>query len=131
MEEHPHIGIGRQLWRAVALADADVIYRLLSPDIVWHNKSSGNLPSTVRGPEGVIDMLAGAGESVDSLTSKLIDIFANDRGVVLYYSMQATREAVSLETRMLLMMTIWGGRVVEATAVPVDPEPLDRFWSYH
>ena len=131
MSEHPHIEIGRRLWRATSLADTDTIRHLLSPDIIWRNRASGVFSGCIHGPEGVIDMLARAGELVDSLTSKLIDIYANDRGFILHYQLQAEHESSSLDTQILLMMKVHEGRVIEANTIPIDASPLDQFWALH
>lgn len=131
MSNHAHIEIGRKLWRAVSIGDADAIRAVLSPDVQWHNRAIGVFPRTVHGPEEVIDMLARAGELVDSLTSKLVDLYANDRGLVLHYRLQAEHGTTSLETDVFLLMKIHEGRIFEVTTVPHDGAALERFWSLH
>ena len=128
---HRNVDIARDLWVATAEADEASIRRLLAPDIEWRTFSSGELSGTLRGVDEVIDLLARSGETVDALTTDLIDIYASDDGAVTHYRVRANRGERVLDTEVLLVMRIRSGRVHSAFAVPVDARLPDSFWLSH
>jgi len=120
--------IAREVWMAVANSEADKIRGMLAPDIVWRTHASGALTGEVRGPDRVIDLFARSGELVDDLASSLIDIYESERGAVLLYRVQASRGLTSIDTLIVLVMSVEGGLISEVFTVPVDPESAHHFW---
>lgn len=128
---HPNASIARELWIAASESDAAGIRRLLAPDVEWRTFSSGSLSGSLRGADAVLDLLARSGEIIDALTADLIDIYASDDGAVTRYRVIAHLGPRSLETEIMLVMSIRSGRIASAFAVPVDAQADDSFWLSH
>lgn len=127
----PNAAVARDIWLATSEGDGDAIRRLLAPDIVWRTLASGALSGAVKGADAVIDLFARSGELVDALTIELIDIYSGADGAVIHYRLQAARGPSQLDTEVLLLLRIRGGRVHEALSVPVRQGESEAFWRSH
>lgn len=125
---YKNISIGERLWEAVAAGDAAVFRELLSPEIRWRSHGTGDITGIFVGVDAVLDYMASAGDLVDKLRSDLIDIFVNDRGVVLWYVVEANRGEKELHSEQLLLLEIEDDRVVRGTVIPVSQHQTNRFW---
>jgi ketosteroid isomerase-like protein len=123
-----NISIGERLWEAIAAGDAEGFREILSPEIRWRSHGTGDITGIFVGVDAVLDYLASAGDLVDKLRSDLIDIFASDRGVVLWYVVEANRGERELHSEQLLLLEIEGDRVVRGTVIPVSQQQTNRFW---
>lgn len=119
------------MWDATSRGDADGLRALLSPRVCWRAPGPGALGGTYRGPDAVVDLLARAGEQVDGLCSNLIEVFASDQGAILRYRMTARRGLQSLETEVLLRLSIDHDQLTEIQSVSTDPGRERAFWRVH
>jgi len=126
--DHPHVALARTLWTAVADGDAAVIRLLVSDDVVWRSVGNNPRAGEYRGPAGVLDYLASAGESVDRLQSTLEAIYVGEDGAIVWYHVDARRGRKSLSTDFVLRLRVRESRVIEALVVPVDQRKNDAFW---
>ncbi len=127
--EHEPAAIARALWQATSQADAQTVRSMLSPDVTWRTQSNADdNPDSLHGPDAILNLLASAGEGVDSLTSSLLNIFSNRDGAVLHYRTRAQRGLANIDTEVLLVLTICDGIVQDALSVPVDAREDAAFW---
>jgi ketosteroid isomerase-like protein len=124
-----NISIGEQLWAAVAAGDAEKFRELFSPEIRWRSHGTGDLTGIFVGVDGVLDYMASAGDLVDKLRSDLIDIFVNDRGVVLWYVVEANRGEKELHSEQFILLEIEGDHIVRGTVIPVSQQQTNSFWT--
>jgi ketosteroid isomerase-like protein len=127
--EHPNIDIARCLWDAIATGDRPGICKLLAEKAEWRMCGRSVLAGVHSGAEEILDFMARSGELTEDLRSELIEIFVNDGGAVLRYSIHAVNGTASLDTEHLFMIRIVDGRITEAIFAPVDQYEYDRFYS--
>jgi ketosteroid isomerase-like protein len=126
--DHPHVTLARALWTAVADSDAEAIRLLLAEDVLWRSVGQNPLAGDYRGPAGVLDYLASAGESVDRLQSSLLDVYLGNDGAILWYHVEAKRGRKTLSMDFALRIGVREARIAEALVVPVDQRKNDAFW---
>lgn len=123
-----HASLARRVWSLVSESDADSLRALFAPDVEWRTYSSGFLNGEIRGPDAVVDLFARAGELTDDLQADLIDVFASDRGAILYYRIRALRSTNSLDIETLLVLEIDEGLITSVLAMPLDASHSNEFW---
>ena len=128
VRDHPNAVIARQLWESVSKGDATAIVHILAPDIVWQTFGGGELGGLSHGPEEVLDLLARAGELVDTMVLRISDIFASDSGAVIHYAIEANQGPKFLDNQVVLLMKIRDGRVYEVFTVPTGLTEDGAFW---
>jgi len=121
-------GIARRLWDAIANADEAQLRAVIASKAVWRMYGRSPLAGTHTGIDAIIGFLARVGELADELESSLIEIFSNDRGAVIRYSIHARRGERLLDTEHLFMIRIQETRIVEAVFAPLDQALYDEFW---
>jgi ketosteroid isomerase-like protein len=117
------------LWNAIASGEAQKLRDLLGDKSVWRMYGESPLAGTYVGTDAILDFMAHVGELADDLRSDLIDIYVNDGGAVLHYSIHATRGREVLDIESLFMIRVAGGRIVEGVFAPIDQQRYDRFFS--
>lgn len=125
---HPNALLARRLWEAFCDGDAGSFEELLSPDVVWRSSGRNPFSGETKGVDASLERIARGAESVEDLRSKLIDVFPNDRGAVLWIRTHAERGPVWLDVDNLLLLRIAEGRIYEVFAVPMDQQRNDEFW---
>jgi len=128
-EAHPHFALARRLWDAIALADVEMLRELMTEKTTWRMCGRSPLAGLYEGPEAILPFMARVGELTEDLHSNLIDIFVNDRGAVMRYSVHAVRGPQHLDTEHLFLIRIENGRIREAVFAPVDQYAYDCFFS--
>ena len=128
LRDHPNAIIARRLWEAASKGDGESLVSLLSPEVTWRSYGSGDLAGLFEGPEGVIDFLARAGERVERMVLRVVDIFASDRGAVIHYVMEASQGPKFLESQVILLIRIEDGLIVEVFTVPTLADEAKAFW---
>jgi ketosteroid isomerase-like protein len=128
LRNHPNAIVARRLWEAVSKGDAETIIGLLSPEVTWRSYGTGELAGLFHGPEGVLDFLARAGERVEAMVLRVVDIFASDDGAVIHYVMDANQGPKILESQVILRMRIQDGLITEAFTVPTLADEAAAFW---
>ncbi len=126
--DHPHVALARALWTAVADGDAAMIRLLVAEDVVWRSVGTHPRAGEYRGPRGVLDYLASAGESVDRLQSTLDAVYLGEDGAIVWYHVDARRGRKKLALDFVLRLRIRDARVIDALVVPVDQRKNDAFW---
>ncbi len=128
LRDHPNAIVARHLWEAVSKGDAESIVRLLSPEVIWRSYGTGELSGVFEGPEGVLNFLALAGERVETMVLRVVDIFASDGGAVIHYAMDANQGPKFLESQVILVMRIQNGLINEVFTVPTQAAEAADFW---
>lgn len=126
--EHPHLDLALSLWQATSESDVPRLKRILDPLVTWSFVDSGALDGQSCGVEDVITAIARSGELVDDLTIDLIDVYASDRGAVLFYRVNAWRGPQTLNTDVLLQIDIERDRIVAGRAMPIETTESRHFW---
>ena len=129
MGEESHAAIALCLWEAISRGDSGALRGVLAPKIEWSTLASGNLTGTVTGEEAVLDLLARIGETVESLSSEMLDISTNPTGAVIHYRVTAERDGKRIDTHVQLILEIEAGRIARSCAMPFDPESAGKFWT--
>ena len=130
-EAHPNSLLARRLWDAFCDGDASLLEELLSPAVVWRSGGRNPFSGEVKGVSGTLERIARGAENVEDLRSKLLDVFANDRGAVLWIRTHAERGPIVLDVDYLLLLRIEDGSIYELSAVPMDQQRVDEFWRLH
>jgi ketosteroid isomerase-like protein len=125
---HPNAVLARRLWEAFCDGDAAGLEALLTPDVVWRFAGRNPFSGETKGVDASLERFARGAESVEELRSELIDVFANDRGAVLWIRTHAERGPVVLDVDTLLLLRVADGRIYEASSVPLDQRRNDEFW---
>ena len=129
-DEHPNLSLMRRLWEASARGDAEALSVGYAPDAVLRAYGGPVSPRTgeYKGIDEILDYLASAGETVDDLSSEMLEMYTSDGGVVVRYRTLATRGDQHLDMQYLYIAAIEAGRIVRATLVPMDQRRNDEFW---
>lgn len=128
MTDDAHRDVARRLWSAIATADVDELRRVIAPDAVWRMYGRSPLAGDHVGIEAILSFMAHTGELADELESDLLEVFSNEGGAILRYSVRANRGGRILDIQHLFMIRIREGRIVEGVFAPIDQERYDRFW---
>jgi uncharacterized protein len=128
MSPHPNALLARRLWEAFCDGDASALEALLTPDVVWRYAGRNPFSGETKGVDASLERIARGAESVEEMRSELIDVFANDRGAVLWMRTHAERGPVVLDVDYLLLLRVADGRIYEVSSVPVDQRRNDEFW---
>ena len=128
MAQHRNQVLSQRLWDAIATADEAELRALIAPKAVWRMYGRSPLAGSHKGIDAILHFMASVGERADELESNLIEIFANDGGAVLRYSVRALRGDRSLDIEHLFMIRIRRGEVVEGVFAPLDQHRYDEFW---
>jgi ketosteroid isomerase-like protein len=129
MQDHPNAEFARGLWDAVAEGDSDAVREFLDDDVVWHAGGRHPLSGVFRGPDAVLDYLARVGERADELSTILMDIYVNERGAVVVYSLAARRDVKRLDTDVFLELEIRHGKLLRARSASFDQVASNEFWA--
>lgn len=132
MMGHPNEELLRAGYAAFARGDVDAVLESFSPDIEWH--VPGNYPlagdykgiDEVRGFFGALFELLGPDGSLQ-LEPK--DILANDEHAVSLMYYQARRGNRTLDTIIVHVWRVDGGKLAEYRAYPQDLHVVEEFWS--
>jgi len=128
MTRHPNIAVAKRLWNAIATADVEQLQAVIAPDAVWIMPGRSPLAGRHEGIDAILGFLALTGELADELESQLLDVFTSDRGVILRYSVHASRRDRVLDIEHLFMIRVEHGCIVEGIFAPIDQGLYDRFW---
>ncbi len=129
MPVHPHELVAQELWRAVSTADVEALGRVFTEDLEWHASGRGSKAGTFRGPEAVLDYLAGIGEDAERFDSELVDILVGRVHTALVTRVSGERGGKKLESGFVLLLRIEGDRIAEVWAIPRDQLSIDEFWA--
>jgi len=124
-----HQAVSQRLWDAISDGNAEQLRQLLSPRVAWRSYGAGDLSGIFIGPDAVLDLLASAGDLVDAIDSKLIDVFSSERGAVLRCTVDAYRGPQEIHLEHLLVLEIQDGLIVEAVSIPTEQKYSGAFWS--
>lgn len=130
-DAHPNAVLAGRLWEAFCDGDASLLEELLSPGVVWRSAGRNALAGEVKGVPRTLERIARGAEDVEDLRSRLLDVFANDRGAVLWIRTHAERGPLMLDVDYLLLLRIEDGSIYEVSAVPMDQQRVDEFWRFH
>lgn len=94
-------------------------------DVVWHAQA-GDL----RGPDEVLEMLAGADEIAGGTTRREVHaLFADDHYGIVLATVRAERPGRRYEDRHVHVYRFREGRVAEFWEYLQDPQGHEKFWS--
>ena len=115
-------------WRAVAMADIEVLHEIWSEKIIWHATGRNPWAGRYEGPDAVLGYLAQVGEAVDVFDTRLDDVLTSDNRICLVFHVHTERGNRSLDLDYFLLARLEDGRVAEVWTSPLDPAVLERFW---
>jgi ketosteroid isomerase-like protein len=126
--DHHNAQIARRLWEAISHGDVDAFLALTTPDVVWRARGENPFALETKGPAATLEFLANAGDAVDDIRMRVLDIFAGDHGAIVHYAMDAHRDRRSVAGELYLRLRIEGDRVAEAELIAADAAGNDAFW---
>ncbi len=117
-------------YEAFAKGDLDFIREMSAPDCVWHTPGYGPFKLDYKNPEGVIEYLTSLFELSDgTFKSEPEAFFADDDRVVVLDHVTGTRKGKTLNTYLVHMFRVRGGKVVETTTFASEPKRNEEFWA--
>lgn len=121
--------LARAAWDAVSAGDVNAIHALVSEDVVWHASGRGSRAGDYHGPAGILDYLAGIGESAEDFDVDLDDILIGAERVALLFRVFGRRQGRLLEAGFVLLMRIEEERITEVWSIARDQHAVDEFWA--
>lgn len=130
MSEHPNLLLMRRTFDAFRSGDMTALAQVFATDVVWRVPGRSILAKDYEGQDQVFGFfgrlmaLTGGTFRVESL-----DMFANDDGGAFVDRVTARRDGRTLDVRLVLLVAIRDGRIVEGVD-HFHPEHLwDAFWA--
>ena len=121
--------LARAAWDAVSAGDVNAIHSLVTEDVVWHASGRGARAGDFHGPSGILDYLAGIGESAEDFDVDLDDILIGSERVALLFRVFGRREGRLLEAGFVLLMRTEAERIAEIWSIARDQHAVDEFWA--
>jgi uncharacterized glyoxalase superfamily protein PhnB/ketosteroid isomerase-like protein len=113
-----NIELARKGYAAFNSGDVDAVMNLLADDVVWHVFGSGPLAGDHKGKQAVMELFGNYLQLLDSQSTEVHDILANDQHTVVMAILALTRGGQSIEHRI-------------TDVIHPDPEGrVQEFWRF-
>jgi uncharacterized protein len=124
------IDIAKNYIRAAQTGDQEMLAKLISPNVVWHQPGKNRFSGTHQGIAAVGGMLGGMMEvSGGTFTISRADHFMeNENWVAINIEFKAQRAGAQLAQSGVDLLRIEDGKIVEVRLFSSDPEQEDAFW---
>jgi len=130
MSAERNAALGREIFRCFAEADPMALRDLFADDAVWRVPGGSTVAGTYRGRTEIFRFLSSLKRRTDgTYTSRIVDALGSAERAAVLYRASGTRNGITLDIDQVLLFTVRGGKVVEVTALPSDPDAFERFWS--
>jgi uncharacterized protein len=95
-----NIELARKGYAAFNSGDIAGVMNLLADDVVWHVFGSGPLAGDYKGKQAVMDLFGRYLQLIDSQSTEVHDVLANDQHTVVMATLALTRGGKSFEPRV-------------------------------
>ena len=129
MSQHPNAILIRDVLRAVARGEIEMVKRLCADGIVWHGTGRTPWAGDHEGIDAVLDHLGRVGEAADVFDADLGDLLVSEERAATVMQVSARRGDRRLEVQFMILYRIAGGKVAEVWSAPLDPHATDAFWA--
>lgn len=127
---HPNAELLGRLFAAFGRRDGAAVAAMFDHDVVWRVGGGNPMTGEYRGWRDVVSFLRRTTSETDgTYRSELRWAVADDERGVALYTARGVRKGRSSEIEIALLCGFRDGRIVDATAVPVDARAFDAFWS--
>lgn len=126
---HPNEDLVRRGYEAFGKGDMETLRGTFAQDIAWHMAGSSPLSGDYHGLEEVLGFFRRQQELMDSFEMDVHDVLANDEHAVGLLKVRATRGDAILDTDVVHVFHLDGGKVTEFWGTPFDQSQADEFWS--
>jgi len=125
-----NIDLARKGYAAFEAGDVDTVMSLFSDQIVWHVFGSGPLAGDYTGKQTVMELFGKYMGLIDSQSTDIHDIVANDQHTVMMGTLKVSREGRSFEQKITdVIHPDSEGRVQEFWRFFEDQGKSDEFMS--
>ena len=125
-----NIDLARKGYAAFEAGDVDTVMSLFSDQIVWHVFGSGPLAGDYTGKQTVMELFGKYMGLIDSQSTDIHDIVANDQHTVMMGTLKVSREGRSFEQKITdVIHPDSEGRVQEFWRFFEDQGKEDEFMS--
>ncbi|MEM9176683.1 MAG: nuclear transport factor 2 family protein [Myxococcota bacterium] len=130
MIEHPNSLLLHHCLQAASAGDRQTLRALWADDIVWHVMGTDETQGELKGADEIFEYLADLGELGGiGLETEVEDILISHRRAAVVCRSQATRGDLDLDARFLIVATIEDRRIQRLMSLPMDPAPVEAFWT--
>jgi ketosteroid isomerase-like protein len=110
--DHVNVDLVAQVYGAYMTGDREMVERLLSPDIMWHNSGYDPSAGTIRGVDSVLEFLMGE-DHMEDYGLEVVDMLASDDRVAIVARASGRRGDRSIVNDFVQLVRIVDGRVAE------------------
>lgn len=130
MADHPNLSVMSRTLDAFRAGDLPALAELFAEDVVWRVPGTSFLSKDYHGQEEVFGFFGKLMElTAGTFRVESLDMLANDRGGVYVDRLTAEREGRTLDLRLLLLVTIVDGKIVEGIDHFHHEHLWDAFWA--
>jgi ketosteroid isomerase-like protein len=127
---HPNADLLGRLFAAFGRRDGAAVAAIFDHEVVWRVGGSNPMTGEYRGLREVVRFLQRTTEETDgTYRSDLGWALADDERGVAVYRARGTRNGRTSDIEIVLLCGFRLGRITDVTAMPVDSEAFDAFWS--
>ena len=125
-----NIDLARKGYAAFETGDIETVRNLLSDQVVWHIFGSGPLAGDYTGKQAVMELFGKYMALIDSQSTEIHDIVANDQHTVMMGTLKVSRQGRSFEQKITdVIHPDSEGRVQEFWRFFEDQGKADEFMS--
>ncbi len=130
MDQHPNALLLRRLFEAFGRRDGAAVAAMFDHEVVWRVGGRNPMTGEYRGWREVVTFLRRTTQETDGTYRSELQwaLAQDDRGVAVYRA-RGARQGRESDIEIVLLCGFRDGRIVDATAVPVDAAAFDAFWS--
>ena len=129
-EETRNLDIVRRTYEAFQAGDAETLTRNFAPNIHYRVSPAGKFSGDYRGVQAVMEFFGQiAQESEGSFRVALVDMAASGARVFALHKISGKRGGKTLDSSDVIVFTLAGGAITEATIYSGDYPAGAAFWS--
>lgn len=126
-----NLELAKRGYQLFGKGDLDTLKKdVFGPGVIWRTEGPGPFESEYKGVDALIGYFGQLFELSDgTFKAEPLHIYADDDRAVAIQHVTGSRAGKLLDTRMVLVFEIRGGKVFEVTQFAAEPSKLEEFWS--
>jgi ketosteroid isomerase-like protein len=125
-----NVAVVRRGFDAFNKGDEKELRAVIAADCVHHIPGDNRFSGDHKGIDNMLAVYAEMGALTEgTVHAKINDIYANDRGATVTYTLTATRSGKKLSERYALSFQLVDGRATDMDEATLDGKVDDAFWA--